>query len=219
MRPKEDTVEQTPQLDTSKFIEELKASPLGKQIAREVAERGIGGREQLAEEIAAIAVESAAMHPKELDEIESARRALLAAEQEYLRRLNYHASLCKGKMAADASRRLRRDRLEDQLVKGASPLLDQFITWCLDESEETRKANRTSRVSKYMAEDVATNSPSVKVRCEALLAAINAAREMKLDPDQTDVAERIAAIKVSLPLLESVEFKLDRRPIFLEPGK
>ncbi len=192
-------------IDNSKFIERLKASPIGSEILEADRNAIIAERQSIAEQIAALHETSAANEAKEERDVKQAWEKVQTAER-VLReaRADYNSIYTR----VESSRRTIRTRiehLEKKLREGASHLIQEFTSWCIDEAAAARKQNFARHDRMFRPNHtVFTNTPSINQRCSALLDAMRAADEMKLAVDQFNIGARLSALKANLPAIEDV---------------
>ena len=101
---------------------------------------------------------------------------------------------------------VERDRLEAQLRATASPLIDAFIAKARDEFDNCQKATTPGvEVTRNPNTGAVTSNAAAIVwpreRILALRDVLLAAEEMKLDADQSNAEERLAALWSALPVI------------------
>ena len=104
----------------------------------------------------------------------------------------------------------RRQEIEAALIRGASPMIGQFVDEMRDEIVATRKrnfashtqiANPITRAAKF---STLTNHPAVLARVAAAEAVIQQAEALRLEPDQSDIAAKLDQLRASLPAVIDV---------------
>jgi hypothetical protein len=190
----------------AKVVELLAKSPAVKKALAEDEAAVLEHRKHLSSEMARLDREAAKAFPKleaavadALATVKEADKALKAANV----RLGQAST---AKMNASFNYGNERDGVEHELRSSASPLLAEFISEMRDALQETRKAFYVERehvsrnpITGRVKRTQASNVTEVNRRIEAINAAIEAAQRMQLDPQQTDVATKIAKLKAGLP--------------------
>lgn len=169
------------------FIELLKQSSVGLQVVSELNERQTAARLAIAEEIealeAAALVEGAAAKERMADAVKKRDAALRA----------YQGAMMEAARAIGAAtgvnfmNRHQIEQLQAELRATAAPVIDEFI----DELKAER--NRRARF-----DPGAERMKMLLDRRAAVAKALEAAEAMKLEPDQSDMAQRVADLRAAL---------------------
>ena len=197
-------------LNDTQFLEQLKTSPAGREMFaarnREVLEQ----RKQLLSRLAEIDTESGR------DNSEFEKRAKLLFErheklkQEFIevgRDLN---AVTSTHLAAASLRTIEQSTIERSLRATAHPAIEQFLTYLIDLFERNRGAMRTTphnseslmtggRVRRYLS-----NGRAVTAWTEAIIDARKAAEAMLLAADQSDVEQKLAALRDGIPVVQEL---------------
>jgi hypothetical protein len=188
------------------FLEALKASPIGREVAQQEASKEIARRKALAADMARIRnvlEKEIPKHDARIAELMAAAKAAEAAVRKTYD--SYNAAL-----HAKSIFRLAHERdyaLAELSLRnsGASSAIDEFLSLTIDDLDATRKKSTSIETVEENAATgkttrrAASNAPSVAVRIRAIHAAREAAHDLRLAPDQHDVGARLAALRAGLP--------------------
>jgi hypothetical protein len=192
------------------FIEALRVSEVGAQIASQLDAARLADRRQLADELARINSEIEKAYPravsayeKQAAEVRKLEEALQAARTKAMQLAGARTTLS----ARYTSSRLD---LEAQLAATASPLLRDFIARMREEAERTRKALTTTVrtevnfVTGRKNDVVESNSARIRARLAAISAAVEAAQGAMLLADQSGIPDLLFRLEAGVPLLEAI---------------
>lgn len=139
----------------------------------------------------------------ELAKLRKAEEALLSARQRLGAAVN-------AKSGASHQIDQEQQRLEQLLRENADPAIDDFRNEMLDDLDKTRKGivtwsrsetNQRTGETRQIAEN---NVAAIAARVAAVNAALMAAEDLRLEPDQGIVPARLAAMRDALPSINEV---------------
>jgi hypothetical protein len=193
---------------SKEFLDALRVSEIGAQIAQEIDQNRYAARKALADELEQLhrAVEKSfpklsAAAEKTLADLRAAETALQAARIK-------HGQAVGAKTSASLAYTARRNGLEAELTATASPLLSEFVIRMREEAKRTRKAltttvrTETNFVTGRKNDIVASNSARIRARLAAISAAVEAAQEAMLLADQSGVPDLLFRLEAELPPVE-----------------
>jgi hypothetical protein len=187
------------------FIDALNASEIGAKISAELAEKATAERKLLADELSKLNDSAERDYPKIVAATEKAFAAFRDAEAKLQDAKNAALAANGARLAASARYTRRRAELEHELAQSASPLIAEFIVWCRDDMQATRRKftsrswDEKNQVTGARFPKSENNGASICARVAALFAAIEATNDMKLIADQSHVAAALEKIKADLP--------------------
>lgn len=193
-----------------KFLQAIRTSELGARIAADIDSQRLADRQQLADELAKIDEDTEKAYPKAVAAFEKQAAEVRKLEEQLQTARGKLAQLAGARTALSATYTARRADLEMDLAKSASPLIREFVTWCHEELDRTRKLLSTrywtesNPVTRRRQDRCESNSDQVNARRAALMAAIEAANDMALIADQSGVPQALGTIKGNLPEVREV---------------
>jgi hypothetical protein len=188
-----------------------RSHPGGREIIASALAPRIKARQALVDELQAIDAAEAADWPKRekawakaLERFEAAQLAFRKARQE-----------CDAAIAArhDPGRAYsaRRQGLEYELRRTSdNAAIDAFNSHMIDELEAALKAYafdqsvQRNEVTREMTRRVDSNQVSIAARRKAIMAAMETAAALRLEPDQSTVPARLAELAAALPPIDSM---------------
>ncbi|UYO37487.1 hypothetical protein KQX62_12030 [Rhodopseudomonas palustris] len=210
---------QTPSnVDTGKLLSALAGSTLYAEISAEQAAKVAERRVEIAAELKKLIDGAMAQRDKREAAEVAAAGELKAAEAAVIEARKKLAAAQSVKLTASFAFSNRHDALQAELRHTASPAIAEFLRWIRDEEDRLRRipsdatvVSGTRQIVPQGERDKITGAWREIKRTEpyhiervwkaqdALAAARTAAEEMQLDPDQSEVAERIEALRTSIP--------------------
>lgn len=192
-----------------KFLEDLKATSVGRQIEQEAHKSAAQKREALAARIASIRAERAEERPKHATECQAAYEKAVAAEAVFREAERALAAACYRNDADERLWRHRIDMCEAELRATASNEIKKFTSSMLDMLGDKipiqKKILPLRTPHAYGPPPIfTTNVASIAKRRFATLAAIKQAEELALLPDQSEVPARLEEIRSKIPEVQSL---------------
>lgn len=202
------------------FIELLKSSTLGQSLMSEVEQKKLDERIKLAKELAELHTDADAAYPKYESLKQDALVAVRAAERALAEAQAKFWAIEHERSSKSLAYDIRRNQIETALRQGASPEIDKFKSKLCDLHGEltTGYAKYLRRESRFVGippnryEQVVSNAASIKARRRAIFEAMHGVEDLKLEPDQGSIPERLAAILANLPPID------DKLPPLLPPS-
>ena len=194
-----------PRPSDQQIIAAIEPTPLVQKALGDLATRNAEQRLVIVQRLAAVEKDAERNAPKLAKDLAEATTELRRAEAALLAAARKVHAAQSAKSSAGFAFGREHDELEHQLVLGAAPELAAFIREVSDELNNPPQPNvidtQVSRnaVTGRREKVEVTNLESIYSRLKALRAAAEKAKLMQLDADQSDVSERLARLRSSLP--------------------
>jgi hypothetical protein len=163
-------------------------------------------RKQLSSDMAALDRKMSKAYPAMEEAVTAAVVARDAAKKALIEAERKLAQASVQKMNASFRYQTDRDAIEHELRSSSSPLLAEFISEMHDALQETRKSFYVDRevihrnpVTGTVRRSQASNAAEVNSRLAAIDAAVETAKALQLDPQQSEVTAKLAKLRSSLP--------------------
>ncbi len=194
------------------FIDLLKDSNLGREILGEKQAKEFKKRQELANQLAALEAIALSDHPKDEATIALVNADFLKAKKAFYEFQQRCAAIIGEIEYRGSQNSQQRLHIEEKLRETASSEIERFKDDMRDEWRKCLLPHVLEQVTRSIGTlkpriETISNRASIEARISAIREAIHMAEELKLAPDQSNIKERLAAIRANLP-------EIDKAPQF-----